>query len=351
MRSLPDSAAGGVPFLAEVSRNNVRIVVENIVDRLGECRFIPLELQAVLNELPEEYRTPLILFYFQEFSYKEIAAQLDAARPGFDDDQSSDLRSASAHIDDCSDCRREFQARQTLDLRISDAMRDVAIPDGLKERLFESLNLGGAAFSSSDSKHHEAIPVEPVARVNSKTGFNDVRVRIAAAVSVSAVLVAALCFLFPPRTPHARFTLSDVRHSADLRLDTLPAFDGNFEPELPKGPWLRSPQITVVTPPKGDLKNKAGLHRSASYAFRVRDQHGRVYHGVLLAIPRSMLDDEPDRDAFDSADDEQGKYLSKAGGKFHSVAWKEGKFVYVCFISVEGEGLKTLENALYPPLA
>lgn len=35
------------------------------------------ELQAILNELPEEYKTPLILFYFQEFSYKEIAAQLD----------------------------------------------------------------------------------------------------------------------------------------------------------------------------------------------------------------------------------------------------------------------------------
>ncbi len=35
------------------------------------------ELQQVLQELPEEYRTPLILFYFQEFSYKEIAGQLD----------------------------------------------------------------------------------------------------------------------------------------------------------------------------------------------------------------------------------------------------------------------------------
>lgn len=35
------------------------------------------ELQAVLNELPEEYKAPLILFYFQEFSYKEIAAQLE----------------------------------------------------------------------------------------------------------------------------------------------------------------------------------------------------------------------------------------------------------------------------------
>ena len=35
------------------------------------------ELQKVLDELPEEFRTTLILFYFQEFSYREIAEQMD----------------------------------------------------------------------------------------------------------------------------------------------------------------------------------------------------------------------------------------------------------------------------------
>jgi RNA polymerase sigma-70 factor (ECF subfamily) len=33
-------------------------------------------LQAALNALPEEYRSPLILYYFEEFSYKEIAEQM-----------------------------------------------------------------------------------------------------------------------------------------------------------------------------------------------------------------------------------------------------------------------------------
>ncbi|MFN0052188.1 MAG: RNA polymerase sigma factor [Planctomycetales bacterium] len=33
-------------------------------------------IQNILNTLPEEFRTPLILFYFQEFSYKEIADQM-----------------------------------------------------------------------------------------------------------------------------------------------------------------------------------------------------------------------------------------------------------------------------------
>lgn len=37
----------------------------------------PEELQAALNELSEEFRSTLVLFYFEEFSYKEIAEQMD----------------------------------------------------------------------------------------------------------------------------------------------------------------------------------------------------------------------------------------------------------------------------------
>ena len=35
------------------------------------------QLQAALNELAEVYRTPLILFYFDDFSYREIAEQME----------------------------------------------------------------------------------------------------------------------------------------------------------------------------------------------------------------------------------------------------------------------------------
>jgi RNA polymerase sigma-70 factor (ECF subfamily) len=34
------------------------------------------QLQSALNELPEEFRSPVILFYFREFTYKEIAATM-----------------------------------------------------------------------------------------------------------------------------------------------------------------------------------------------------------------------------------------------------------------------------------
>jgi len=37
----------------------------------------PEKLQAALNAIPEGFRTPLILFYFEEFSYRDIAEHMD----------------------------------------------------------------------------------------------------------------------------------------------------------------------------------------------------------------------------------------------------------------------------------
>jgi RNA polymerase sigma-70 factor (ECF subfamily) len=37
----------------------------------------PERLQQVLNDLPEAFRTPIILYYFEDFGYREIAEQMD----------------------------------------------------------------------------------------------------------------------------------------------------------------------------------------------------------------------------------------------------------------------------------
>ncbi len=37
----------------------------------------PAKLQMALDELDETFRTPIILFYFEEFSYRDIAEQMD----------------------------------------------------------------------------------------------------------------------------------------------------------------------------------------------------------------------------------------------------------------------------------
>lgn len=35
------------------------------------------QLQQALDDLPEAFRTPIILFYFEEFTYRDIAEQMD----------------------------------------------------------------------------------------------------------------------------------------------------------------------------------------------------------------------------------------------------------------------------------
>ena len=49
MRALPDDPSGGFAFLKETHRNNVRIVVEQIVDRLDDCKVYPMVGPARLH--------------------------------------------------------------------------------------------------------------------------------------------------------------------------------------------------------------------------------------------------------------------------------------------------------------
>jgi RNA polymerase sigma-70 factor (ECF subfamily) len=37
----------------------------------------PEHLQQALNDLPEAFRTPIILYYFEDFGYRDIAEQMD----------------------------------------------------------------------------------------------------------------------------------------------------------------------------------------------------------------------------------------------------------------------------------
>jgi RNA polymerase sigma-70 factor (ECF subfamily) len=81
------------PWLFSILRNgylhrlraerNARCVSLDDVGELPEPSAEPLpevdpeQLQQALNELSEVYRTPLILYYFGDFSYREIAEQME----------------------------------------------------------------------------------------------------------------------------------------------------------------------------------------------------------------------------------------------------------------------------------
>ncbi len=49
MMAMPDEPGGGLAFVAETQRSNVRITVEPMVDRIDECRFYPMVGPAKLH--------------------------------------------------------------------------------------------------------------------------------------------------------------------------------------------------------------------------------------------------------------------------------------------------------------
>jgi len=58
-----------------VSLEDVGDVAEVTTDSLPEID--PERLQLALSELAETFRTPIILYYFEDFSYRDIAEQMD----------------------------------------------------------------------------------------------------------------------------------------------------------------------------------------------------------------------------------------------------------------------------------
>src|SRR3954447_8711779 len=58
-----------------ISLDSVGDVAEPLPDPLPDVD--PEQLQQALNDLPEVFRTPIILYYFEDFSYRAIAEQMD----------------------------------------------------------------------------------------------------------------------------------------------------------------------------------------------------------------------------------------------------------------------------------
>jgi RNA polymerase sigma-70 factor (ECF subfamily) len=58
-----------------VSPDDLANIPEAAPDPLPEIE--PEQLQLALDELPEEFRTPIILYYFDDFTYRDIAEQMD----------------------------------------------------------------------------------------------------------------------------------------------------------------------------------------------------------------------------------------------------------------------------------
>jgi len=276
---------------------------------------------------------------------RDAREQLDAARPGPADREGSEFAAAMRHVAECAGCRDVVRDRERFDRNVGRAMRNVAVPVGLKGCILDALQAADAAKPTGE---HE-LPTTASRRERLRTR----RWILAGIGAIAATLLTALAVRFWPAAsqPEPPLTLADLRQQATLRgLSELEPFDGNFAAKPPGGIWNR-PGIDIDSRPRGDLPDANGYHRVALYEFRVRDRNGRDrLRGVLLAIPKRRLDDPPSR-TMPLLEDRAENYARRASGTYHSFAWQTDEFVYVCFFRKEGDSLRVLQQAVSGPNA
>jgi len=61
-----------------VAADSIGLEIDNVPDRMPTASDIDREaLETAFKELPDDFRLVLLMFYFEELSYQEIAAQLE----------------------------------------------------------------------------------------------------------------------------------------------------------------------------------------------------------------------------------------------------------------------------------
>ncbi|MEX0716262.1 MAG: hypothetical protein WD066_06745 [Planctomycetaceae bacterium] len=268
---------------------------------------------------------------------------VDAAEP-------SEMSAARAHLEECPRCRNAFAAIQKRDREIAAAMRDVFVPDDLRDRLFASLSIAPPASASDDVPEAVVEPTLPgestsrpaVAAIATPRRRRSIR-GWAAAVATAIALCVAVGLWWGNRGPET-FATADWHDEAEWTvadIGRLDRFDENFAAFPPAG-WSGRIEFTDpygIEHPTGSARS-GRPHLAAIYAFRLGSGASMV-SGVVIAIPKSRIADPPTVTRFDP----HGGLYPSAGG-VTVVAWTEGDLVYVCGVRGGAAQPERLDRAL-----
>lgn len=296
---------------------------------------------------------------------------LEVVRPGSTDLADVEQCEAAAHLEKCPACRSTFHDRQEWDARVGLSVRDVEVPNGLKERLLQaaaSTPLGSDRPTGGRPSQTEQ-PAQPVARLfESSTGPTSDSVRLElpapsvapsspvaaeAAPTVSQPrrrwlhtgLAAAVClflglagwYLWP--TAPARLTLAELEAALTFDSARLPDFDGNFPADLPQpaSTW----HLLTATSAKGQVLRGEAQHSLALY-FLTLEQRGRQpARGVLMVLPKSRLEAPSSQLAFSST-----PIQYSPSQNLPYVLWTGDELAYVCWIEGQPHALEQLQRDL-----
>lgn len=224
---------------------------------------------------------------------RTILERLDVVRAGSQDLDLPEMEEVSLALARDSSLNEELQQRGALDRMLAAAMHDVPVPPELKSRILTRL-----------AKPEQAVTPSPSTRPRSRRHW----IAVAASFAACILLVVGLWATRP--TESEPLTVTQLQSSAAVLLqtaDNTPAFDGNFDPQLPSNAWLR---LRMSKQPIGLLLDD-GKHRAAAWTFTFGNSRG-----VLVAVPVSEVASPPASD------------LEYRGG--NAIAWTANGFVYVC---------------------
>lgn len=248
----------------------------------------------------------------------ESRTVLDAVFPGTGVAGGLDFEQAADHARSCSECSNWLQAAHAFDRWVAPAFRDVQAPQGLRERLLQSIDVAQVA-----------VVAQPAVASTRRLWI--------AGLSAAVIAIAAISWWKSSSVPVevTSLQLADVESRLDLQaaaLDSLSAFDGSFSPQLPGG-WNRRVQGS----PLGIDLNGSGGHDAAVYRFT-----SGPHSGYLIVTAADLVSDPPEITI---------PHSSHASYPMRRVTWTSGNQVCICYLDASGPRLDEFLSDLYPQSA
>jgi len=253
---------------------------------------------------------------------------LEAAELGQTESGTPEIVAARTHLADCRICQQEWPARKTWALQLAEAVPDVPLPSGLRERLLADVPAPAST----------AVEQQPLRRTSRR--------------AVRYVLLSAMCLTlllglvpFWPQ-PVQPLSLVELQQGLSVELVGLPEFRGEFDPRLPTS-WASSFEydrsFVRGFPPQGGASGQVAL---IPFQYPLAGQSEPV-RGRLLILPREQFAESQASLVQRDFRQAQVQYFRGVPGAF--LVWGEDDLVYICLMSGDPEHLARFQRSLNAP--
>lgn len=253
---------------------------------------------------------------------------LEAAELGQAEPAAAEVLQAQAHLTSCEVCQHEWPARKTWALQLADAVSDVPIPVGLREKLLANVP-SQAGVSPKQVSPRRSLPR---------------RLPYVLSAALCLTLLLGVIGLWPQSVQP--LTLVELQQGLAVELVGLPEFQGRFEPRLPAS-WATSFEYdrnyVRGFPPHGGSTGHVAL---IPFQYPLAGQ-GEPLRGRLLILPRAQFAETQASVVQRDFRHAQVQYFRGVPGAF--LVWGEDDLVYICLMPGDPEHLARFQRSLSAP--